>query len=61
MRIFLSRRYEEVKDELEEFQLSSQELEAELEAALEQTEGKNKELNATRCRLEMEVDSLRVS
>jgi predicted nuclease with TOPRIM domain len=54
-------RYEEIKEELEEFQLSSQELEAELEGTLEQAESKNKDLSASKCRLEMEVDSLRVS
>ncbi|KAK2160804.1 hypothetical protein LSH36_127g18066 [Paralvinella palmiformis] len=52
-------RYEEVKEELEEFQISSHELEAELEASLEQTDSKNKELTAAKFRLEMELESLR--
>ena len=52
---------EEAREELDEFQLSSRELEAELEAQLEQAEGKNKELLSANGRLTMEVEMLRVS
>ena len=52
---------DDTKEELDEFQISSRELEAELEAQLEQAENKNKELNSTNSRIQMEVDSLRVS
>ena len=52
---------EETREELEEFQIGSRELEAELEAQLEQQESKNKELVGNQQRLQMEVESLRVS
>lgn len=48
------------KSDLEEFQASSRELEAELETQLEAAENKNKELVAANSRLAMEVDGLRV-
>ena len=45
---------------MDEFQLSSRELEAELEAQLEQVEVKAKELTSANSRLTMEVEMLRV-
>lgn len=51
--------YEDAREELDEYQISSRELEAELEAQLEQAEGKNRELTSTNSRLHMEIDSLR--
>ena len=48
------------KSDLEEFQASSRELEAELETQLEAAENKNKELAAANSRLAMDVDALRV-
>ena len=59
--ILFIHRLEEAREELDEFQLSSRELEAELEAQLEQAEGKNKELLSANGRLTMEVEMLRVS
>lgn len=59
--IFAFNRYEETKLELEEFQDSSRELEAELEAQLEQTEARNRELKSLSARLQLESDSLKVS
>lgn len=52
------RRYEESAEELEEFQISSRELEAELEAQLEQAETKVRELTSANQRLVMENESL---
>ncbi|XP_055874901.1 nuclear distribution protein nudE-like 1-A isoform X2 [Biomphalaria glabrata] len=49
----------ETKDELEEFQISSHELEQELETQLKQEEKKNKELSLANERLQSEVDSLK--
>lgn len=54
-------RLEDTKEELEEFQISSRELEAELEAQLEQLEKKNSVLDQNNSKLQHEVDSLRVS
>lgn len=51
--------YESVKEELEDFQASSRELELELEAQLIQAENKNKELTSLSSRLQTEVDSLK--
>lgn len=53
-------RLEDAREELDEFQMSSRELEAELEAQLEQAEVKNKELLSANGRLNMEVEMLRV-
>ena len=53
--------YEDAKEELDEFQASSRELEQELEAQLEQQEKKNRDLVSSNSRLQMEVESLRVS
>ncbi|CAG5126503.1 unnamed protein product [Candidula unifasciata] len=50
---------EETKEELEEFQISSRELEQELETQLKQEEKKNKELMLISERLQNECDSLR--
>jgi len=50
---------EDGREELDEFQISSRELEAELETQLEQAENKNKEQSAALSRLTMEVDMLR--
>ena len=53
--------FEEAREELDEFQISSRELESELEAQLEQYESRNKELVSTNARQDMEIESLRVS
>lgn len=50
---------EETREELEEFQISSRELELELEAQLEQADGKNKELLSANQRLQMELETVR--
>ncbi|BFZ03184.1 hypothetical protein BsWGS_06223 [Bradybaena similaris] len=50
---------EDTKEELEEFQISSRELEQELETQLKQEEKKNKELTLINERLQNECDSLR--
>ncbi|XP_041364473.1 nuclear distribution protein nudE homolog 1-like isoform X2 [Gigantopelta aegis] len=50
---------EETKEELEEFQISSHELENELETQLEQCDSKNKELIADKAKLEHECAALR--
>lgn len=47
------------REELDEFQISSRELESELEAQLEHAEKKNRELNALNCRQQIEIDGLR--
>ncbi|ELT96315.1 hypothetical protein CAPTEDRAFT_2037 [Capitella teleta] len=49
----------EAKEELDEYQISSRDLEAELEAQLEQAEGKMKDLQSSNSRLQMEVETLR--
>lgn len=54
-------RLEELRVEYDEFQENSHDLEAELEASLEQTEAKNKDLQARLQRLEDENESMRVS
>ncbi|XP_038064193.1 nuclear distribution protein nudE homolog 1-A-like [Patiria miniata] len=51
--------WEEAKEELDEFQISSQELEAELETQLESAEGKVKELTVAKERLQNEADILK--
>ncbi len=51
---------EEVRGEFDDYQESSRELEAELEAQLEQAEGNNKDLLSRVARLEEENDSLKV-
>lgn len=53
--------YEETKEELEEFQTSSRELEQELETQLRQEEKKTKELASANERLQHECDSLKVN
>ena len=54
-------RFEETKEELEEFQMSSHELEQELETQLEQAEKKVSELTAASQRLQLESENLKVS
>ncbi|XP_074647761.1 nuclear distribution protein nudE homolog 1-like isoform X2 [Tubulanus polymorphus] len=49
---------DEAHEELDEFQVSSRDLEAELETQLEQVEKKNKELTSTNGRLQMELESI---
>ncbi|CAH1794386.1 unnamed protein product [Owenia fusiformis] len=49
---------EDTKEELEEFQISSRELEQELEMQLDQAESKNKELTSANSRLQNEVENL---
>lgn len=51
---------EETREELEEFQSGSRELEAELEAQLEQTENRCSEYQSQLNRLAIENDSLKV-
>ena len=58
--IVLYFRLEETREELEEFQISSRELEAELETQLEQLEKKNGVLVQDNSKLKHEVDSLKV-
>ena len=53
-------RYEETKEELEEFQISSHELEQELETQLEQAEKKVAALTAASQRLQAECENLKV-
>lgn len=53
--------YECVKEELEEFQTSSHELEFELESQLTRAENKNKELTVTNSKLQTEVENLKAS
>lgn len=57
--LFLRKRLEEYQLELEEFQESSRELEAELEAQLSQTDQRNKELLSQNMRLKHENDSIK--
>jgi len=56
----LSRR-DDAKQELDEFQASSRELEAELEAQLTSCETKNRELVVTNSKQSTEIEMLRVS
>ncbi len=49
-----------MRGEFDDYQESSRELEAELEAQLEQAEGNNKDLLSRVARLEEENDSLKV-
>lgn len=51
---------EETREELEEFQISSRELEQELEAQLEQLETKNKDNLSQINKLQTDNDGLRV-
>ncbi|GAB6025759.1 NADH:ubiquinone oxidoreductase [Chamberlinius hualienensis] len=53
------KKYIEVKEELDEFQINSRELEAELETQLEQFENKNKELLSANIKLQNECEILR--
>ena len=53
-------RLQEIRDEYDEFQEGSRELEAELEAQLEQSENRIKELLAIKQRIEEENESLKV-
>lgn len=57
----LERKLQEARDELDEFQEGSRELEAELETQLEQAEARQRELLAAKTRLESENESLKVS
>lgn len=52
---------ENAQEELREFQEGSREYEAELEAQLQQTESRNRDLLAENSRLRMEVESVKVS
>ena len=60
--IFLSffSRLEETREELEEFQIGSRELEAELEAQLEQAETRCSDLRSQLNRVALEKESLQV-
>lgn len=53
-------RWLEAREELDEFQEGSRELEAELEAQLEQAEARQRELLAAKARLEAENESMKV-
>ncbi|KAL9957030.1 hypothetical protein ACROYT_G038613 [Oculina patagonica] len=55
----LERKFQEARDELDEFQEGSRELEAELETQLEQAEARQRELLAAKTRLETENESLK--
>ncbi|EDO34270.1 predicted protein, partial [Nematostella vectensis] len=52
-------KWQEAREELDEFQEGSRELEAELEAQLEQAEARQRELLAAKARLEAENESLK--
>lgn len=52
---------QEARDELDEFQEGSRELEAELETQLEQAEARQRELLSAKTRLETENESLKVT
>lgn len=56
----LVERLQEARDELDEFQEGSRELEAELETQLEQAEARQRELLSAKTRLETENESLKV-
>lgn len=56
----LIERLQEARDELDEFQEGSRELEAELETQLEQAEARQRELLSAKTRLETENESLKV-
>ncbi|XP_074603617.1 uncharacterized protein LOC141857093 isoform X2 [Brevipalpus obovatus] len=56
---FWHQKYDDVKEELEEYQSSSRELEQELETQLAQSEKKRKELEATLERVKEENDGLK--
>lgn len=56
----LVERLQEARDELDEFQEGSRELEAELETQLEQAEARQRELLLAKTRLETENESLKV-
>ena len=58
---YLFCRLQETRDEFDEFQEGSRELESELEAQLEQAEIKMKDLLALKQRLEQENESLKVT
>ncbi|XP_072043521.1 nuclear distribution protein nudE-like 1 [Amphiura filiformis] len=53
------KKFEESKEELEEFQISSHELESELETQLDQAEKKVSELTAASQRLQLECENLK--
>ncbi|XP_033097489.1 nuclear distribution protein nudE homolog 1-like [Anneissia japonica] len=55
----LKQSLEETKEDFEEYQISSRELEAELETQLEHAEAKIKDLTASNQRQQMEVESLK--
>lgn len=57
----LGKRLQEARDELDEFQEGSRELEAELETQLEQAEARQRELLSAKTRLETENESLKVN
>lgn len=59
--VSLTFRYESVKEEFEEFQSESRDLELELEMQLEQAEKRGKEITAAHESLRVEHDSFRVS
>ena len=59
--VSFGKRLQEARDELDEFQEGSRELEAELETQLEQAEARQRELLAAKTRLEAENESLKVS
>ncbi|KAM8933575.1 nuclear distribution protein nudE homolog 1 [Pelodytes ibericus] len=50
---------DDIKEELQEFQEASREYEAELEAQLQQTEGRNRDLISENNRLRMELESIK--
>lgn len=54
-------RWQDTKEEFDEYQQNSQELESEMEIQLEQSERKTKELTSHNEKLQTELDSLRVN
>ena len=61
LHVYILYSLEEVRGEFDDFQESSRELEAELEAQLEQAESTNKDLLSRIQRLEEENESIKVS
>ena len=57
---FILHRLQETREELDEFQEGSRELEAELEAQLEQAEARQRELLSIKTRLETDNENLKV-
>ena len=59
MNLYINR-WQDTKEEFDEYQQSSQELESEMEIQLEQSEKKVKDLTSQNERLQTELDTIRV-